>query len=98
MGETVRRDLWLCQCLDEHCHGSSHSSLFTGLPNPIESKEQPPASVGAQGWPADGIQKSEPALDVQEAILEAGEGFEKVPKKRSWKEGRCTICVASMKT
>ena len=27
------------------------SSLLTGLPYPNKSKEQPPASVGGQGWP-----------------------------------------------
>jgi hypothetical protein len=51
MGEAVLRDLWLCQCSDEHCHGPSHPSLLMGLPHPNESDEQPPASVGGQGWP-----------------------------------------------
>jgi hypothetical protein len=52
MGEIVlRRDMWLWQCSDEHCHGPSHSSLLTGLPDPNESNEQPLASVGGQGWP-----------------------------------------------
>jgi hypothetical protein len=46
MGETVLRDLWLCQCLDEHYHGLSHSSLFTGLPYPSMPNEQWLAAQG----------------------------------------------------
>jgi hypothetical protein len=40
-----------CQCSDEHCHGLSHPSLFTGLLHPNEPDVQPPASMGGQGWP-----------------------------------------------
>ena len=36
--------------IQKDCHGPSHPSLLTGLPHPNESDEQPPASVGGQGW------------------------------------------------
>jgi hypothetical protein len=38
------------KCLNEHCHGESHSSLIRGLPNLNEPNGQPSSPMGRQGW------------------------------------------------
>ena len=46
--EVLLWSVWLCQCLHEHCHHLSHSSLSMGIVSPNQPDEQPASWMG--GW------------------------------------------------